>query len=443
MFEKLSEKLTNVFGKLARRGRIHESDLKEALKEVKIALLEADVNFKVVRDFLDSVTRKALGQNILKSLTPAQQVIKVVNDELVALMGGAHEGFDFKGRHPLTIMMVGLQGSGKTTTSAKLALWLKKQGKRPYLVPADATRPAAINQLILLADSAGVPRYPSEAGQNPVEICERALEAAKTENADVVIVDTAGRLTIDEDLMRELSAIKGKTKASEILLVADAMTGQDAVTTAKDFNDRLDLTGVILSKTEGDARGGAAMSIRAVTGKPLRFVGTGEKPEALEPFHPERAASLILGMGDVLTLIEKAQETVDREQSEAMAAKMQAGNFTLSDFRDQLDQLAKIGTVESILGMIPGLGKLKKLKDATPRPEKITAIKAIIDSMTKQERENHLIIDHSRKKRIAGGSGTSIAEVNSLLKSFAEMRKMLKSISKTGFSPDAIKRMFG
>jgi signal recognition particle subunit SRP54 len=442
MFEKLTEKLTGVFNKLTGRGTIKDSDIQEALKEVRIALLEADVNYKVTLNFIDSVAQKVKGQALMTSLTPVQHIIKVVNDELTELMGRTFEGLDLAGPPPLIVMLVGLQGSGKTTTAGKLALYLKKMGKKPYLVPADVARPAAITQLTILAQELDVPVYPSEVGQNPVEISSKAIHSANSSNADVILIDTAGRLSIDEALMNELSAIKDTSHAKEILLVADSMTGQDAVKIAQDFDEKLNLTGVILSKMEGDARAGAAMSMRAVIHKPLKFIGTGEKLDALEPFHPDRVASSILGMGDVLTLIEKAQEHADEAAAEALAKKLQKGDFTLSDFRDQMRTLGKMGTMESILGMIPGLGKLKKIKEATPDSREMIKIAAIIDSMTVEEREQHSIIDSSRKRRIAMGSGTDVKDVTRLLKNFTEVRKMFRAFSKGNFSINDIMRNF-
>jgi signal recognition particle subunit SRP54 len=438
MFDKLSEKLTQVFQKLTGRGRLSEGDLNEAMREVRRALLEADVNYKVVKDFLATVTEKALGQEILKSLSPGQQVIKIVNDELTAMMGGGHTGLDFSGRPPWPIMLVGLQGSGKTTTAGKLALYLKKQGKNPYLVPADVARPAAIIQLTRLGQELNVPVYPSTVEMRPVDIAKAALSAAGGAGADTVIIDTAGRLSIDQELMTELADIKAATLSREILLVADAMTGQEAVTIASDFNRFLDLSGVILSKMEGDARGGAAMSIRAVIDKPLKFIGVGEKLEALEPFHPDRIASLILGMGDVLTLIEKAQEQVDEEEAEKLAKKLEKGDFNLEDFRKQMVNLKKIGSVESILGMMPGLGRLKKMSQAQPSQKELTKLEAIINSMTFRERREAHIIDASRRRRIAMGSGTTVADVNKLLRNYGDMKKLIRNFNRGGFL-DAIK----
>jgi signal recognition particle subunit SRP54 len=358
--------------------------------------------------------------------------VKIVYDELTALMGGSFEGLSLSGPPPWPVMLVGLQGSGKTTTCGKLALYLKKQNRSPYLVPADVARPAAITQLARLGEAVGCPVHPSTTDMSPVDIARSALDMAGKAGADVIIIDTAGRLSIDEALMEELEAIKAAVKDSEILLVADAMTGQEAVNIAADFNRRLDLSGIILSKMEGDARGGAAMSIRAVTDKPLMFLGTGEGLEALEPFHPDRLASLILGMGDVLSLIEKAQELVDQQEAEAMASRLAEGRFTLDDFQKQMRTISKMGTIESMLSMIPGLGKMKRLREAAPDPAALAKMTAIIDSMTFDERQNRILIDSSRRQRIARGSGTSVAEVNALLRNYTEATKMLRRATKAG-----------
>ncbi|MDR2455557.1 MAG: signal recognition particle protein [Deltaproteobacteria bacterium] len=441
MFDNLTDKFTSVFSRLRGRGKITESDLKEAFREVRLALLEADVNYKVVKEFLYSINEKALGQEILKSLTPSQQIIKIVYDELTQMMGGAFEGLSLTGAPPWPIMLVGLQGSGKTTTAGKLALYLKKIGRSPYLVPADVARPAAIIQLTRLAEELGAPVYPSTTEMRPVDIAKASLDSARAAGADTVLIDTAGRLSIDEPLMEELEAIKQATRSVEVLLVADAMTGQEAVSIASEFNRRLDLTGVILSKMEGDARGGAAMSIRAVTDKPLKFLGVGEKLDALEPFHPDRLASLILGMGDVLSLIEKAQEVMDQEEAEKLAGRLTKGVYTLDDFRNQMLQLKKVGTIENILSMVPGLGKMKKLREAAPDDEQMGRITAIIDSMTFEERRNKVPIDASRRRRIAKGSGSTVNEVNQLLKNFSESIKLIRQATKVG-GLDALRRWF-
>ncbi|MDR2724728.1 MAG: signal recognition particle protein [Candidatus Adiutrix sp.] len=432
MFDRLSDKLSGVFQKLAGRGKVNEADLKSTLREVRLALLEADVNYKVVKDFLQSVETRALGAEILASLTAPQQILKIVFEELRDLMGGSASDLDLGGRPPAPVLLVGLQGSGKTTTAAKLAWHLKKNGRKPYLVPADVNRPAAILQLTRLGQEAEVPVFPSTQEMTPVEIAARAMVAAAGEGCDAVLIDTAGRLTIDEELMAELGRLKAAVTPREILLVADAMTGQEAVTIAEAFNARLGLSGVILSKMEGDARGGAAMSIRAVVDRPLKFVGTGEKLDALDVFHPNRVASTILGLGDLESLIDKAREAVDEEEARALARKMQKGEFTLADFRTQIRQIKSMGSLESLMGMIPGLGKMKKLKEARPDEKELKKIEAIIDSMTLQERGNHLLIDAGRRRRIARGSGTTVADVNQLLKNFTETRKMMQRFTKGG-----------
>ncbi|MDR1051211.1 MAG: signal recognition particle protein [Deltaproteobacteria bacterium] len=443
MFENISDKFSNVFQKIRGRGKITESDLKSSLRDVRLALLDADVNYKVVKDFIFTVNQKALGKDILKSLTPDQHIIKIVNDELTELMGGESRGLELGGRPPWPIMLVGLQGSGKTTTAGKLALYLRKQGRSPYLVPADVARPAAIIQLTKLGEDLGVPVFPSTTEMTPVDIAEKALSAAGSAGCDTVIIDTAGRLSIDQQLMSELGEIKSVTRSVEVLLVADAMTGQEAVNIANDFNKKLDITGVILSKMEGDARGGAAMSIREITGKPIKFLGTGEKSDALEVFHPERMASLILGMGDVLSLIEKAQEVIDEKEAEKLALGLAKGRFTLDDFRNQMRNMRRMGSIDAILGMIPGLGKLRQLKNATPDTAEMTKITAIIDSMTVGERLDHTIIDSGRRRRIANGSGTTVADVNLLLKNFAEVLKIFRQTSRAGGMHALVGRVMG
>ena len=433
MFENLSEKLTVVFKKLKGRGHLTEEHVNQALKEVKFALLEADVNYKVVKEFLNRVKEKALGQEVMRSLTPAQQVIKIVRDELTLLMGGITPELNLKGKVPAVLMLVGLQGSGKTTTCAKLAKFLKeKRGRHPFLVPADVYRPAAIEQLQKLGEQIKVPVYPSKPDQNPVEICLQAVNEARQKGYDTVIIDTAGRLHIDEKMMEELKQIKARIVPQEILLVADAMTGQDAVNVAKSFNEALDLTGVILTKMEGDARGGAALSIKAVTQKPIKFIGVGEKLDALEVFHPDRVASRILGMGDVLSLIEKAQEAIDVEKAKELEKKLRRNEFTLEDFRDQLRRIRKMGSLEQILSMLPGFGQLKQLKNIQIDEKQLIRIEAIINSMTKEERLRPEIINGSRRRRIAKGSGTTVQEVNRLLKEYAQMKKMIKRFTKMG-----------
>ncbi|MDR1677631.1 MAG: signal recognition particle protein [Deltaproteobacteria bacterium] len=426
MFDKISSKLSEAFQKISGRAKISDADLKETFRQVRLALLEADVNYKVVKDFLFTVNKLAFGQKVMKSLTPGQHIIKIVHEELTEMMGSSFQDLNLTGNPPWPIMLVGLQGSGKTTTAGKLALYLKKNNHRPYLVPADVARPAAIIQLTKLGQDLGVPVFPSTTDMSPVKIAKQSLAAAGEAGCNVILIDTAGRLSIDQTLMTELSEIKAVTRSNEILLVADAMTGQEAVNIATDFNKRLELTGVILTKMEGDARGGAAMSIRAVTNTPLKFIGVGEKLEALEPFHPDRMASLILGMGDILSLIEKAKDVMTEEEARKMATQVFKGNFTLDDFRKQLVSLKKMGTVESLLGMLPGLGKLKQLKQAQPSDTQLKAYTAIIDSMTIDERLNRVNIDNSRRRRIAKGSGTSVAEVSLLLKNFNEALKLLK-----------------
>jgi signal recognition particle subunit SRP54 len=433
MFDNLSERLAQTFKRLKGHGKLTEKNIADALREVRLALLEADVHYKVAKDFIARVKERAVGQEVMASLTPAQQVIKIVRDELAALMGGQAEPLVLVGRPPLVYMLVGLQGSGKTTTAAKLALELKKRGRRPYLVPADLQRPAAVEQLKRLGEQIQVPVWDSDPEANPVEVCVAALSGAAQAAADVVILDTAGRLHIDEPLMAELAAIKERLKPVEVLLVADAMTGQDAVNVAQGFHRQLGLTGVILTKVEGDARGGAALSIRAVVDVPIKLVGVGEKLEALETFHPDRLAGRILGMGDVLSLVEKAQAAYDQQQAEKLARKIARQEFDLEDFRDQLRQLKKMGSLEQLLSLIPGLGgKAGALKGLAPDEKELKRTEAIINSMTPEERRNYKIINASRKRRIAMGSGTTVADVNRLLKSFAQARKMMKSMSRLG-----------
>jgi signal recognition particle subunit SRP54 len=432
MFDSLSEKLNRVFKKLKGRGRLSEANIQDALKEVRLALLEADVNYKVVKKLIEDIRGRAVGQDVLDSLTPGQQIIKIVNEELSRLMGESRKGLELTGESPYSLMLVGLQGSGKTTTAAKLASHLRKQGKHPYLVPADIDRPAAVDQLKKLGLQIDVPVYPTEKGQTPNEICMDAMGKAGAEGADVLILDTAGRLHVDEALMGELVAIKENINPTEILLVADAMTGQDAVNVAKHFNEALDISGVILSKMEGDARGGAALSIKAVTGKPIKFVGVGEKISALEPFHPDRMASQILGMGDVLSLIEKAEEQFDEKEARKLEEKLKKSEFDLEDFRTQLKQMKKLGSLEDILGMLPGMGKLKKLKNLKPDEKELVKVEAMINSMTREERRRFKIINGSRRRRIATGSGTTVQDVNRLLKNFVQTKKMMEQFTKKG-----------
>lgn len=432
MFESLSEKLNGIFKKVTGRGKLSESNIQDALREVRLALLEADVHYRVVKKLVEDIRARAVGQAVLESLTPGQQLIKIVNEELVRLMGGAWEGLRLVGRSPYAIMLVGLQGSGKTTTAAKLAVHLKKQGRHPYLVPADIYRPAAVDQLQRLGAQIGAPVYPTASGQVPDEICVDALSRAGKEGADVVIADTAGRLHIDEVLMAELGRIKERIHPVEILLVADAMTGQDAVNVAKHFNEALDITGIILSKMEGDARGGAALSIRTVIEKPIKFIGVGEKTDALEPFHPERMASRILGMGDILSLIEKAQAEFDEKEALKLEKKIRRSEFDLEDFQSQLRQMKKLGSLEQILAMIPGMGQMKKLRNLKPDEKELGKVEAIINSMTREERRNYKVINGSRRRRIALGSGTSIQDVNRLLKNFTETKRMMERFTKRG-----------
>lgn len=433
MFENLTDRLESAFKKLRGHGRLTEENIQEAMGEVRTALLEADVNFGVVKEFIAAVTEKAIGQEVLTSLSPGQQVVKIVHDELVDLLGSEAEPLRLDGRQPVTIMLAGLQGSGKTTTAAKLARLLKEKGRKPFLVPADVYRPAAIEQLHVLGEQVGVPVFDSSTEQKPVDIARRAFAEANAGQYDTVIIDTAGRLHVDEALMAELQEISRAVPLSEVLFVADAMTGQDAVTVAHRFNTDLEITGVILTKMEGDARGGAALSVKKITGKPIKFVGVGEAVDALEVFHPDRAASRILGMGDVLSLIEKAEAVVDQKNAEKLARKIQKNAFTLEDFLDQIQQIKKMGSLEQIMGMIPGINKLKQLKDA-PKPDQKELVKteAIIRSMTLKERRNHRIIDAGRRVRIAKGSGTSVADVNRVLKSYAMMLKMMKNLKGKG-----------
>jgi signal recognition particle subunit SRP54 len=427
MFDALSGKLEAVFKKLRSRGVLKEEDVKEALREVRLVLLEADVNFKVVKEFIGRVQERAVGQDVLRSLTPGQQVIKIVNEELVALLGGSQAKLYLAPNPPTVIMMVGLQGSGKTTTAGKLARNFKKDGRRVLLVPADTRRPAAVQQLTILAKQVGVDAYASDE-KDPVAICREAVAHAGKSLYEVVVLDTAGRLQIDEPLMDELRQIKAGVKPHETLLVADAMTGQEAVNIAEKFNSSVGFDGVVLTKLDGDARGGAALSIRAVTGKPIKFVGMGEKLDALEAFYPDRMASRILGMGDVMSLIEKAQETVSQEEALTLAKKMRKDAFDLEDFRNQLRQVKKLGSLEQIIGMIPGLNKMK-LPDGGVDDKDLTRVEAIINSMTRKERTDYTVINGSRRLRIANGSGTQVQDVNRLLKQFAEMRKMMKSMT--------------
>jgi len=427
MFASLAERLQETFKKLRGKGRLTESDVNEALREVRLALLEADVNFKVVKDFIARVRERAVGQELLGSLNPAQHVIKIVHEELTGMMGGSNSKISLASKPPTVVMMVGLNGAGKTTTSAKLANHLRKQGRRPLLVAADVYRPAAIKQLQVLGAQLDIPVFTMGNKQDPVSIGLAAVENAVKSGRDVVIIDTAGRQEVNEELMAELEAMNGAIKPHEILLVVDAMTGQAAVNVAETFNSRLELDGVVLTKLDGDTRGGAALSVRAVTGKPIKFAGVGEKMDALEPFHPERMADRILGMGDMLTLIEKAQENFNAEQMAKMQKKIRSMEFTLDDFLDQLSQVKKLGPIDHVVSMIPGLGGAKKLKDLQVDEKELVYVEAIIHSMTPEERRDpERVLNGSRKKRIARGSGTSVQEVNRLLKQFEQTRKMMK-----------------
>ena len=431
MFENLSDKLQNVFSGLSNRGKLSEADVDAALREVRLALLEADVNFRVVKDFIKRVRERAVGAEVMKSLTPAQQVVKIVNEELIATLGEPAR-LDLSGPSPHVIMLVGLQGSGKTTHAAKLALSLRKGGQRPLMVAADTRRPAAITQLEVLGRQIDVPVHSEGDKVPPPKICANAVKRARESAYSVVLLDTAGRLHIDDELMHELEQVKAKTNPQEVLLVVDAMTGQDAVRVADEFNQRVGVTGLILTKVDGDARGGAAISVRSVTGVPIKYLGVGEKTDALEVFHPDRLASRILGMGDVLTAIEKAQDVMDQEQALKMGQKLVKGEFDLEDFRDQLQQLKQMGPIGQLLDMIPGMSKLTAgmAPDVTDQQMKI--IEAIINSMTPGERRNPRIINASRKRRIAKGSGTTVMEVNDLLSQFRQMQRMMKQLAGGG-----------
>jgi len=427
MFDSLSDKLANAFKKFKNKGKLTEADVKEGMREIKLALLEADVNFKVVREFVKTVSERAVGTEVLESLVPAQQIVKIVNDELINLMGGSQAKLEIASKPPTVVMMVGLQGSGKTTHSAKLAGMYKKQGKRPLLVACDVYRPAAIKQLEVVGAQLDIPVFSMGDSVSPVEIAKAAVAHANKHGHDMVFLDTAGRLHVDEVLMTELSNIRDAVSPTEILLVIDAMLGQDAVNVAESFNNLLDVTGVILTKLDGDTRGGAALSVRHVTGKPIKFVGMGEKLDMIEPFHPDRMASRILGMGDVLSLIEKAQQSFDEKKAEEMERKLRESSFDLNDFLDQFRQVRDMGSIEQLIGMIPGV-KPGALKDAQIDEKALGRTEAIILSMTEKERTKPSIINGSRKKRIAAGSGTSVEEVNKLLRQFEQMNKMFKQL---------------
>ncbi|WP_025641069.1 signal recognition particle protein [Schnuerera ultunensis] len=425
VFESLSEKLQNALGKLRGKGKLSEKDVDLAMREVRLALLEADVNFKVVKDFVKRVKERAIGSEVMESLTPGQQVVKIVNEELTKLMGEKESKLNFASTPPTVILMCGLQGAGKTTTAGKLANNLKIQSKRPLLVACDVYRPAAIKQLEVVGERVGVPVFTMGDKNNPVDIAKAAVEHGKRNNNDCIIIDTAGRLHIDDDLMDELEGIYNGVNPQEILLVVDAMTGQDAVNVAETFNERFEITGVVLTKLDGDARGGAALSIRAVTEKPIKFVGMGEKLDQLEPFHPDRMASRILGMGDVLSLIERAQSSIDEKKALELEKKIKSQQFTLDDFLEQIDQMKNLGPLDELLGMIPGVNS-KALKNLDVNEKDIIKIQAIIQSMTPQERNDPSIIDSKRRKRIANGSGTTVQDVNKLLKQFRDTKKMMK-----------------
>ncbi|KKE78346.1 signal recognition particle protein [Bacilli bacterium] len=429
-FEGLADRLQSTMKKITGKGKVSEQDVKEMTREVRLALLEADVNFKVVKDLIKRIKERAVGQEVMESLTPGQQVIKVVKEELTNLMGGEQSKIAVSDRPPTIIMMVGLQGAGKTTTTGKLANHLRKKHNRsPLLVACDVYRPAAINQLETLGQQLSMPVFSMGTEANPVDIATKAIEKAKEEHNDYVIIDTAGRLHVDTDLMDELQQIKENVKPDEIFLVVDAMTGQDAVNVAESFNEQLDITGVVLTKLDGDTRGGAALSIKAVTDKSIKFAGMGEKLDQLEPFHPERMASRILGMGDVLSLIEKAQANVDEKQAKDLEEKMRTMSFTFDDFLEQMGQVRNMGPLDELINMIPGVNKMKGLKNAQIDEKQLSQVEAIIQSMTKKERQEPGIINASRKKRIAKGSGTTVSQVNRLLKQFNEMKKMMKQMT--------------
>lgn len=428
-FEGLTSRLQNVFSKLRGRGKVSEEDVNTAMREVRLALLEADVNFKVVKDFIAKVKEKSVGSEVMDSFTPGMVIIDIVNKELTELMGGSQSKLAKSNKPPTVILMAGLQGAGKTTTSAKLAKLLLKGNHRPLLVAGDIYRPAAIKQLQVLGEQIKVPVFTLPEGNSPVKIASDALQHAKDNNNDYLIIDTAGRLHVDEELMEEIRQIHEVTQPDEVLLVVDAMTGQDAVNVADSFNKQLSLTGVVLTKLDGDTRGGAALSVKAVTGCPIKFAALGEKIDALEPFHPERMASRILGMGDMLSLIEKAQAEIDTDKAKEMERKMRNAEFTFDDFLEQMAQVKKLGPIDQIMDMIPGMGKMKQMQDVKVDEKQMDRVEAIVHSMTKQEKQNPDMINHNRRKRIAAGSGTNIADVNRLIKQFDEMRRMMKQLS--------------
>src|SRR5580700_8701152 len=442
MFDNLSDKLQRVFKNLRGEGRLSAENMESALREIRMALLEADVNFRVVKQLIENIKAKAMGEEVLAALSPSQQVIKIVHEELIKILGSHESKLRFANEPPSVFMIVGLQGSGKTTTTGKLARWLSRNGHRPMVVSVDIYRPAAREQLKVIARDVGQPIYEGVPGETqPLDLAKSARRESTQTGRDVLLIDTAGRLHIDEDLMTELQQLKEQLNPIEILFVADAMTGQDAVKSADEFHKRLGITGVILTKMDGDARGGAALSIRSVTGQPLKFVGVGEKSDALEPFHPDRVAERILGMGDVLSLIEKVTDHIDQKQAEEMQRKLLDDDFTLGDFRDQMKQLKKLGPLESLLGMMPQIGPMKDLKNMKVDDNEITRLVAIIDSMTGKERANHMIINGARRRRIAKGSGTSVQEVNNLLKQYSQARKMMKSFTGGGFLGKRLAKM--
>ncbi|HML20783.1 MAG TPA: signal recognition particle protein [Aggregatilinea sp.] len=431
MFESLSDRLQDVFDQLGRKGKLTEEDVNTALREVRMALLEADVNIKVTKDFIKRVQERSIGAEVQKALKPSQQVIKIVHEELMETLGEPGR-LNLSGPSPRVIMLVGLQGSGKTTTAAKLALMLRRDGRRPWLVAGDTYRPAAVDQLVTLAKQLSIPYHEEGTSASPPDICERGLKEAKAAGASVVILDTAGRLQIDDDMMRELAEIRKRTDPAEVLLVADAMTGQEAVRIAEGFNEKVGLTGLILTKVDGDARGGAAISMREVTGVPIKYMGTGEKIDAFEPFHPDRLASRILGMGDMLSLIERAEQTFDQHEAEKLQKKLLSNDFTLDDFLKQLQQVKKMGPIGQILDMLPGGGRLKQQInfDNEDAQKQMKRVEAIIYSMTPSERRNPRLLNATRKRRVAAGSGTSVQDINQLLKQFREMQRLMKTIGK-------------
>ena len=441
MFERLTERLEQVFKRLRGYGKLKEHHIDEALKQIKVVLLEADVNFKVVREFIAKVSDKSLGERVLESFTPTQQVVKIVRDELIELLGGEKSDLNFSSKVPSIFMLVGLQGCGKTTTAGKLGKWLRKTNHSPLLVSTDVQRPAAQEQIRVVAEESGLPAF-SDNSSSSLEVCFNSVKMAKRDGCDVVVVDTAGRMHINKELMDELSILKKELRPAEILFVADAMTGQDAVKSAKVFNENLDVTGIILTKLDGDARGGAALSIKSVTEKPIKFIGVGERYDDLEPFYPDRIVSRILGMGDVLSLIEKAEAAIDRKEAQQLEEKIRKESFTLEDFRSQLRHIGKMGPLSQILSLFPGVSKLKGMDLSEVSEGDLKRIEAIINSMTMDERLNHTIINGSRRKRIARGSGTSVQEVNQLLRQFAQTKKMIKQLNLISQGKSGVKLPF-